>query len=81
MLLEAIGVAICAIVAIVAIVVPKSALSCVVGISTVGIVLSIAIHASGSRVGGWWEEGIAVCEIVGVRAILLRALIIIYQDL
>lgn len=83
---EAIGIAICAVISIVTILLPICTSGCVICISSVGIILSVTIRPVGRRIKRLWEEGIAIGRIVECRVrycttILLCARVVIYQNL
>jgi len=83
---EAIGIAICAVISIDTILLPICTSGCVICISSVGIILSVTIRPVGRRIKRLWEEGIAIGRIVECRVrycttILLCARVVIYQNL
>lgn len=82
---EAIGIAMCAVISIDTILLPICTSGRVVCISSVGIILSVTIRAVGRRIKELWEEGIAIGRIVQCRVrcctILLCARVVIYQNL
>jgi len=83
---EAIGIAICAVISIDTILLPICTSGCVICISSVGIILSVPIRPVGRRIKRLWEEGIAIGRIVECRVrycttILLCARVVVYQNL
>ena len=83
---EAIGIAICAVISIDTILLPICTSGCVICISSVGIILSVTIRPVGRRIKRLWEEGIAIGRIVECRVrycttILLCARVVVYQNL
>merc|ERR1712093_418734 len=82
---EAIGIAICAVISIDTILLPICTSGCVICISSVGIILSVPIRPVGRRIKRLWEEGIAIGRIVECRVrycttILLCARVVVYQN-